>query len=344
MIARNGVLFVAVPVAFALVALGLFQESHSRVNSDNFSGHARQDTALAPFLNFGRTGRNHADATVRLNIPATTAGPPVPITVSTTLPDARSFCVDVDLNHDGRFEGPGELAYSTGRLDEAGAAEMRLHGLIHGHYRARARVDGIHGEVVSAIQKFELSPPRNSHLPVSFEVNKGQTDSSVLFLGRAKNQMVFVTAEETVIRNQETGVRGQTATRQSRFRLVGANSWAQPMGQKKLAGKANYFIGNDPRKWRTDIETYHEVVTRDVYPGIDLVYHSSQGRLQYDFRVAPGADLSVITLEFPDVTKLAIRVHSQRADIGKLQHDGARQRFCRFFRADDTQFHETPRN
>ena len=36
-------------------------------------------------------------------------------------------------------------------------------------------------------------------------------------------------------------------------------------------------MGNDPKKWGTsNAPTYAQVRYRNVYPGIDLVYHGSQ--------------------------------------------------------------------
>jgi len=65
-----------------------------------------------------------------------------------------------------------------------------------------------------------------------------------------------------------------------------------------LPGKSNYFLGSDPKKWRTDVANYAKVKYRDVYPGVDMVYYGNQdGQLEYDFVVAPGADLSAIKLE-----------------------------------------------
>src|SRR5204863_5584667 len=81
-----------------------------------------------------------------------------------------------------------------------------------------------------------------------------------------------------------------------RMKLVGANRTAKVTGLDELPGKANYFIGNDPKKWRTDVPTYAKVQYRDVYPGIDLVYYGNQGKLEYDFVVAPGADPNAIAL------------------------------------------------
>ncbi|MGA3324750.1 MAG: SBBP repeat-containing protein [Terriglobia bacterium] len=83
-----------------------------------------------------------------------------------------------------------------------------------------------------------------------------------------------------------------------RMRLVGANAGAAVTGADELPGKSNYFIGNDPNKWRTNVSNYAKVRYQGVYPGVDLVYYGNQGgQLEYDFVVAPGADPSVIALD-----------------------------------------------
>ncbi|HEV2177809.1 MAG TPA: hypothetical protein VGW33_11520 [Terriglobia bacterium] len=73
------------------------------------------------------------------------------------------------------------------------------------------------------------------------------------------------------------------------MQLVGANPQAKVEGTDELPGKSNYFIGNDPKKWRTNVPTYAKVRYQGVYPGVDLVYYGNQGQLEYDFVVAPGA-------------------------------------------------------
>ena len=80
--------------------------------------------------------------------------------------------------------------------------------------------------------------------------------------------------------------------------LVNANPQSQAAGHDELPGKSNYFIGNDPAKWRTNISTYAKVKYEGVYPGVDLVYYGNQGQLEYDFVVAPGADPGLVTLAF----------------------------------------------
>ncbi len=82
-----------------------------------------------------------------------------------------------------------------------------------------------------------------------------------------------------------------------RMKLVGANPQAKVVGLERLPGKSNYLIGNDPKKWRTNVANYAKVRYKDVYPGIDLVYYGNQGQLEYDWVVAPSADPKAIALE-----------------------------------------------
>ena len=176
-------------------------------------------------------------------------------------------------------------------------------------------------------------------MPLTFETNQGQTDDHVKFLSRGGGYTAFLTQASAVlvlrdgstdkssIEPRQTDLR-QTAAHNSdseslgmkfsksykakavvRMELVGANPTAHAFGLEDLPGKSNYFLGNDPKKWRTNIPTYAKVKYQNIYPGVDLVYHGSQGRLEYDFVVAPGCDPGVIALEFHGADK--IRVDAQ---------------------------------
>src|SRR5207247_7788629 len=91
-----------------------------------------------------------------------------------------------------------------------------------------------------------------------------------------------------------------------RMSLVGAAPKPLMSGFDELPGKANYFIGRDPEKWRTNVPTYARVHYREVYPGIDLVYYGSQRQLEYDFVLAPGTDPKKIVLGFEGAKKIQI--------------------------------------
>ena len=68
-----------------------------------------------------------------------------------------------------------------------------------------------------------------------------------------------------------------------RIKMIGSNPTPRVEGTRQLAGKSNYFIGNNPKKWRTNIPMFSKVWYRGVYPGIDLVYYGANRRqLKYD--------------------------------------------------------------
>ncbi len=82
-----------------------------------------------------------------------------------------------------------------------------------------------------------------------------------------------------------------------RMKLRKANAAAKVTGTDELTGTNNYFIGNDPAKWRSNVPTYAKVKYEGIYSGIDLVYYGNQRQLEYDFIVAPGADPHRIQFE-----------------------------------------------
>ncbi len=67
------------------------------------------------------------------------------------------------------------------------------------------------------------------------------------------------------------------------------------------------MIGRDSSRWHRGIPIFASVSYRQVYPGIDLVYHGSdQQRLEYDFVVAPKADPSSIRMDIAGADKLSV--------------------------------------
>jgi hypothetical protein len=61
-------------------------------------------------------------------------------------------------------------------------------------------------------------------------------------------------------------------------------------GDGRLAAETNYFLGNDPAKWRTHVQHFPRVIARAVLPGVDVVAYGNERALEYDLRVAPGVD------------------------------------------------------
>lgn len=118
-------------------------------------------------------------------------------------------------------------------------------------------------------------------LPLGFEVNAGQTAPQVKFLSRGRNATFFLTSAGVLLRS------GRDLTQ---VRFERANPSPRVSGVGELPGKSNYFIGNNPALWRTNVSTYAKVRYEGVYPGVDVIFYGNQRELEYDFVVAPGAD------------------------------------------------------
>jgi len=71
-------------------------------------------------------------------------------------------------------------------------------------------------------------------------------------------------------------------------------------------GKINYFIGNDPSKWSTDVSTYASTHYEGLYPGIDLKYEGTGGQLKGTYTVAPGADPALIRWRYAGAESVRI--------------------------------------
>src|SRR5215213_3353866 len=149
---------------------------------------------------------------------------------------------------------------------------------------------------------------RFGELPLSFEINKGQTDQAVNFVSHGPGYDLFLTAHEAVLSlrkaqeqiidkfNLPASTETVPAVEGSvlRLKLLRANTAPRVEGKEELPGKVNYFIGGDRDQWRRNIPTYRKVHYTDVYPGIDIVYYGNQRELEYDFVIAPGANTKII--------------------------------------------------
>ncbi len=148
-----------------------------------------------------------------------------------------------------------------------------------------------------------------ANLALSFEPNLGQVDPRVKFFSRGRGYTLILTKDQAILRIERPMAKNENAL--VRLRLVGAKLDAEVTGRDELPGKANYFLGNDPKKWRTNVPTYAKVRYHDVYPGVDLEYYgspSAQGQLEYDFLVAPGADPSAIALQVGAAREPRLRI------------------------------------
>jgi uncharacterized repeat protein (TIGR03803 family) len=201
-----------------------------------------------------------------------------------------------------------------------------------------------------------------ARLPLSFEPNLGQTERQVKFVSRGNGYKVFLTADQAVLVLKKSGARQSGAEHsidltlhpanltggflpaitqeqpgaqaELAMRLVGANRNAEVTGFSELPGTINYFMGNDPSNWHTNVPTYEKVRYKNIYPGVDLVYYGNQSHLEYDFIVAPNVDPAGIKLVFSAQVQTDSTLRQPRIDRSGdlvIDVDGREVRFNKPF-------------
>jgi hypothetical protein len=171
-------------------------------------------------------------------------------------------------------------------------------------------------------QRTNLTAPRKD-LPVGFELNRGQVQSGIDFVARGDAYTVYVRAGHASLHlnRLDVATTASTASRENLdagMNLLGASETPELLPEGKLPGYTNFLFGSDPAKWITEVASYAKIRYTNVYPGIDLLYHGNQDRIENDFIVLPGADPRQIKLGFSNARKLHL---NKQGDLALLLDD-----------------------
>src|SRR6266571_3340076 len=101
--------------------------------------------------------------------------------------------------------------------------------------------------------------------------------------------------------------------------LMGARGDVSPRASESLPGDINYLIGNDPRRWRTNVRRYQRLECPSLYPGVDVVYRSTGRGIEYHFDIAVHANPERVRLRFQGARSIRM---SNAGDLIVETHDG----------------------
>ncbi len=181
-----------------------------------------------------------------------------------------------------------------------------------------------------------------SRLPLDFIENRGQWDDKVKFAAR-KGAMI-ASFEKGGIKLRL----GKERPANVSLSFEDAAKATTLVGEGKRAGHYNFFVGNDPSKWRANVATFSSLLYRGLYNGIDLRVREAGEQLEYDLILAPGTDLEKVVIRADGASALEVAADGSlmmRTAAGKLRQtppltwqmlpDGERQVVeCRFRKID----------
>ena len=164
-------------------------------------------------------------------------------------------------------------------------------------------------------------------LPLSFIQNNGQVDERVRFYEKGSGHSTFFTRRGIYLalinglhspvidqgledrnQKQEDGYSEIRNPKSEIVRLVplGANKTPEIVAEGLQEGRVNYFTGNDPEKWKTNIPTYQSVIYKDIYKGVDMKFYGNNRQMEYDIIVKPGTSPSRVQLLYQGIEELKV--------------------------------------
>ncbi|WP_276133118.1 PKD domain-containing protein [Polluticoccus soli] len=166
-----------------------------------------------------------------------------------------------------------------------------------------------------------LSGAHEGHSSIEFVENKGQWKEPFLYKATTAYGNIFLekdgfmfslSANENASKINEFK-HGHTTTppvlkyHAYKVSFVGAQIAESVTGSKAQKHYYNYFLGNSPSHWRSEIHPVYNVDYHTLYNGIDLHVSSENSQLKYDFIVQPGADASQIKLNYDGATSVTLK-------------------------------------
>ncbi len=156
--------------------------------------------------------------------------------------------------------------------------------------------------------------------PVEFIENKGQWGKWFQYKAETsggdvlleKDGFRFILADRSNNRRLDSFHHGLTKDNPSlRFHAYkvtfeGAN---EPVikGLKPQKTYYNYFLGDDPTRWKSEIHPNYAVDYNNIYNNIDLHVSSEKGQVVYEFMVKPNGDANNVKLQFEGQDDIRIR-------------------------------------
>ncbi|MBS1614219.1 MAG: hypothetical protein JST49_15475, partial [Bacteroidetes bacterium] len=157
-----------------------------------------------------------------------------------------------------------------------------------------------------------------------FKQNKGQWQNHILYKTELKNGAIFF--EQNNITFNLFDTRDQLRIRGNHHRFTeydpdidytlhmhsfkmkfkGATTNNHAIGSQPIAEYFNYYIGNDPKQWASNVTAFTRLSYSDLYHHINLNIATENGALKYIYEVQPQADFGQIQIEFEGTDGIAV--------------------------------------
>jgi gliding motility-associated-like protein len=138
---------------------------------------------------------------------------------------------------------------------------------------------------------------------------KAESNSTNIFF--EKNAITYLMAENGVWEKLDAmrhgHLKGPQAIKYHAYKVTFENALPLTISPQKIQPHYyNYFLGNDPSFWKSNIHPALVLDYPNLYKDIDMHVYSENGNMKYDFIVAPQANPGQIKIKFEGIDKLSL--------------------------------------
>lgn len=130
-----------------------------------------------------------------------------------------------------------------------------------------------------------------------------------------KDRLVYHFLDEESLRNaHESGIGGDAPLKAHALyvNFVGASSQSILAMEGPSADRINYFLGRN--RQASGLQKFRSVTLKQLWPGVDFVFHVGNDGPKYEFILAPGVPLSTVQLQYVGLDKNGLAI----SDDGRL--------------------------
>ncbi|MCY9694797.1 DUF7948 domain-containing protein [Paenibacillus alginolyticus] len=139
-------------------------------------------------------------------------------------------------------------------------------------------------------------------LPIVFAPNGGQLNESVQFYAEDRAFRYSFSQEQVGMTFFEFDPKLSFIHRPSLARrFLNTRCDVTPEGASPETGR-----GSDPNEHFSNLPTYRELIYRQLWPGIDMVFHGNKGSMKYDVMLQPGARMADIRFIYEGADEIRI--------------------------------------
>ncbi|MBK9283762.1 MAG: hypothetical protein IPM51_05510 [Sphingobacteriaceae bacterium] len=137
----------------------------------------------------------------------------------------------------------------------------------------------------------------------------------------AENKAIGLAPFDSPQEEEEESWNAERSIKTIQMKWLNANPTAQILSWEEVPHYYNFSMGNSPILDINHVHGYRHLLYKELYPGIDVhfSFHPETG-IKYEFMMKPGADISVVTMEYSDNQGITLSngnlyIHTSEGDI-----------------------------